>query len=48
LGKKSTIAFESITVIAVLMAINQQAPALTQNQTYDPIRATYDKIAWIG
>jgi len=36
LGKRSTIPFESITMIAVLMAIYQQAPALTQNQTYEP------------
>jgi hypothetical protein len=35
LGKKSTIGFASITMIAVVIAINQQAPALTQNQTYE-------------
>ena len=33
--KKSTIAFASTTMIAVVMAINQQAAALTQNQTYE-------------
>jgi len=35
LGKKYTILFAFITMIAVVVAINQQALALAQNQTYE-------------
>ena len=35
MGKKYTILFAFITMIAVVVAINQQALALAQNQTYE-------------